>query len=172
LFLDAYWKETDENSPYKGDRMKDVCSEMATYDECFLHLNLQENSEKDILIFNMGILYALQFAKGVTNQREFRQERVLGFIAKIQSMFKGTVVYMNVSPMMGDEGTYERAKEVNRDIVEVILVKTDWLIYDVWNVNNPVMHNQGMYSDTWHFPGYLTSIGWDIILSAICNPTI
>lgn len=76
---------------------------------------------------------------------------------------------MNVSPMMQHDDTLARARIVNKDVSDVILHRSDWLVYDSWSVNEPVMRKPGFYADGYHFPGLLTELGWKIILSGVCE---
>ena len=159
-------EQANKESPLK-DREADICAKHDNFEKCLQQLGLTESNERDILLFNMGIGFALWDPVNVTDIYSWQQKRVESFIEKVNKVFNGTVVYMNISPMKTND-IYQRAQSVNKAISETILTKTDWLVYDIWSVNEPVLWNTTYYSDAYHFPGFLTAVGWDIILSSIC----
>jgi len=69
---------------------------------------------------------------------------------------------------MKDLVLQSRAIAVNKQISDVIQKETSWLMFDSWGTNVNVLDNT-FYVDKYHYPGTLTKLSWNIILSGLCS---
>lgn len=133
-------------------------------------------SADDIMLTNVGIAYALWDPDSEEDVQAWRRAAVRNFIAGVNSVFPGTVVYMPVSPMRNSHAfgefpkrlTYERAERLNELVLEEILQGSSWHVFDVWSMMKPVLYTP-VYNDAYHFQGVGTRAGWNILLRMLCE---
>lgn len=152
---------------------QDICSsaQMKT-NECLHSIGLFNSTKNDILIFNFGIVYALWDPPNVTDIPKWQRQRINSFIDYLSQHFKGTTIWMNVTPAKKDQFGQNfdaRVIEVNKRISNILLKNKKFKVFDNWSVNNHIVDKEGFYADVIHFPGELTELGWNIMLTEICG---
>lgn len=156
----------------------DTCGDYRSYnpDECFTKL-IKGHTTRDILIFNMGGIYALSDPVGVPNIMEWRKNLMRRFIQRVQRNFKGRVIYMNISPPQSNEDllvfpgryTEERIERINEELVPIVLEEApEWKIFDIFSLTKPVLYSS-LFADSCHFPGHLTRMAWNVLGHMICE---
>ena len=134
----------------------------------------------DVLIINIGIIYALNDPVEIGYITSWREEAARSMVAGINMLLPGKVIYVNVSPMQSDPPPTkidlsqlrfieERAIRYNGEIARIILDEAPrWQYFGVYSLCKPVMYSP-LYADTYHFPGHLTQIGWHILSHMMCS---
>ena len=163
--------EYDVVSNKVGD-LVDICGVESPRD-CFGRL-LKDATADDIFLINLGYVYAIMDPHSVpkNQQRLWHQAHVRTFIALLKELFPGTVVYMNVAPALvtsaSSSWTDVRTMAWNEMIMPLLLVETDWLVFDLWSVVSEFVGSP-LFEDRIHFPGRLTQIGWGFLEQMLCH---
>lgn len=145
-------------------------------DDCF-HLLVQNNTADDVLIFNVGLQYCHTDPTGVENVMEWREILMRRFIDRVRRYFRGTVIYMNITPIQSSSEILdlpfryveERAERFNEEFIRIILAHApEWYIFDAFSMCKPVLYTP-LFNDHVHFQGHLTRVGWNIMAHMICS---
>jgi hypothetical protein len=133
---------------------RDTCGERSARD-CLEQL-LANSTTSDVLLVNPGIIYGISDPVGVPNVWKWRESEARAFISTVRAAFRGTVVWMTVTPMQSAEHGFscpnrylqERSDRFNEEIMPVILAAApDWYVIDAANIMLPVLYKPGFYSD-------------------------
>ena len=160
-----------ENDP---NQISDVCEAQAPRD-CFGRI-LAGADVNDVLIINVGYAYGYMDPHTVPERDMllFKIEHVRTFVALINDLFPGTVIFMAVPPTapinVSGVWNYARLIHWNELVMQIILAETEWLVFDLWSVARDFA-GSALYADAVHIPGRLTQLAWGFIDQMLCPPS-